>query len=280
MKRPNLGVTSAHTILKNEIKYIDKWLEYTKDMDYRVLLDTGSTDGSWEYLQELAKEDSSLIIEQKIFSPWRFDVARMYNLNMVPKETVWCFSPDLDEYFSINTLDQLELYIQKYPNMTNMSCCRLDIYSYEVFVGQQKGHLGTNKIFKFGDYRWKSRIYEHLSWIHKDKSEVEIYNQEVFLIHDQDYKKKERSPLYLKMLTEVYEDALKGNIEEDSGWCLWFLLNHYFKEKNLEMTIKVGVLFVSITDEMNKKEEVERFLMNALKQEEVPEELKNLIKRG
>ena len=61
-------ITAAYTILKDEIKYIDKWLYYTKKFDYRVLLDTGSTDGSWELLQERAKEDPNLIIEQKT---WR-----------------------------------------------------------------------------------------------------------------------------------------------------------------------------------------------------------------
>lgn len=266
-KNSKIGFTSAHTILKNELKFIDKWMEYTKDLDYRVLLDTGSTDGSWEYLQELAKKDRGLIIKQQIWSPeeWRFDVARKVNLEMVPKETVWCFSPDMDEYFSRNTLKQLENYVIAYPQMTNMSCCRLDVYSEEVFVGQQKGHLGSNKIFKFGDYRWKSRIYEHLSWIHKDKQECEIYNPEVYLIHDQDYKKKERSPLYFKMLTQVYNELLKGKIEEDSDWCMWFLVNHYFKEQNLEMTIKTGCEYIKIAKEPEKKAQVVGFLENVLK---------------
>jgi glycosyltransferase involved in cell wall biosynthesis len=60
--------TAAYTILKNEKKFIEKWMYYAQPYDYRVLLDTGSTDGSWELLQEYAKKDPNLIIEQKIFT--------------------------------------------------------------------------------------------------------------------------------------------------------------------------------------------------------------------
>ena len=34
--------TAAYTICYNEIKKLDQWLYYTKDFDYRVILDTGS----------------------------------------------------------------------------------------------------------------------------------------------------------------------------------------------------------------------------------------------
>lgn len=275
MKRTKLGYTANHTILKNELKNIDKWLEYSKDMDYKVLLDTGSTDGSWEYLQELSQKDSSLIVEQKIYNPWRFDIARNYNLSMIPSNVSWVFSADMDEYFSINTLDQLEYAIEQRPDITNMSCARLDIYSYEVFVGQPK-HIGSNKIFRYGDYKWRSRIYEHVSWVNRDRSEVEIYNPNVFLIHDQDYKKQERPELYLKMLTEVWE---QGPIEDDYDWCMWFLVNHYFKEQNLEMFIRTAIDFIPYAKEQNKKDEVvatlQRFFQ--INPPEMTDELRSLI---
>ena len=37
----------------NEIKKLDQWLFYTKDFDYRVILDTGSTDGTYEALKKV-----------------------------------------------------------------------------------------------------------------------------------------------------------------------------------------------------------------------------------
>lgn len=60
MKKPNFehGKTCAYTICKNEIKNIDTWYYYAStSFDYYCILDTGSTDGTWERLQELAEKD-------------------------------------------------------------------------------------------------------------------------------------------------------------------------------------------------------------------------------
>lgn len=219
------GKTAVYTILKNEKNYIEKWLYYADPFDYKVLLDTGSTDGSWELLQEYASKDKKLIIEQKTFEPWHFSNARNYNMTMIPKEVVWCLSPDLDEYFSINTHNQMEIIIDAVPDVTNISTTRLDIYSPDVFVGPPH-HIPSNKIHRKDDYYWVQPIYEHLRWKHTGQ-EKELYSEEIFLIHDQDFKKKERSELYIKMLREEYKT------NPTNTWCLWFLIYHFYKSGNL-----------------------------------------------
>ena len=229
--------TAAYTILKNEKKFIEKWLYYTKPYDYRVLLDTGSTDGSWEMLQEFAKNDPNLIIEQKIFTPWRFDVARRYNMTMIPEEVTWCLSPDLDEYFSINTRDEMDKIIAAVPTITNIACDRLDIYSRTVRVGPPN-HIASNKIHLRADYTWNQPIYEHLSWIHKDKTELELYSDDIFLIHDQDFQKKERPELYIKMMEEEYA------ANPTNTWCIWFLIYHYKNSNQLDKYIPPACNFI------------------------------------
>ena len=224
--------TAAYTICLNEIKKLDQWLYYTKDFTYRVILDTGSTDGTYEALKKVP----NIILEQKTFTPWRFDVARMYNLEMIPKDTDWCLSPDMDEYFSINVLEEMEKTISQHPNVTNIACDRLDIYSRVVRVGPPK-LLSTNKIHRYGDYIWRSPIYEHLIWKHKDRSEIEIYNDDIYLIHDQDITKP-RSTLYPKMLKERYSE------DPTDTWCLWYLLDLYYKENDIENYVICGMDFV------------------------------------
>lgn len=261
--------TAAYTICKNEIKFLEKWLFYTKDFTYRVLLDTGSTDGTWESMKEAAALDKNLIIEQKIFDPWIFCDARNYNLNMIPKDVDWCLSPDLDEYFSINVLEEMEKTIQKNPNVTNIACDRLDVYSKTVRVGPPK-LAPTNKIHRRHDYTWVQPIYEHLWYkYHDTKKEIEIYNEDIYLVHDQDFKKKSRSELYTKMLKEEFER------NPTNCWTLWYLLSHYFKEQDLDNFIKCGIVFIDNSHKDERYREIKGTLSYILQNIDLDPKVKN-----
>lgn len=251
------GKTAVYTILKNEAKYIEKWLYYADPFDYKVLLDTGSTDGSWEMLQEAATKDPKLIIEQKIIEPWHFANARVYNMTMIPTEVVWCLSPDLDEYYSINTHDQMEKIIDAVPDITCIASDRLDIYSRTVRVGPPH-LLSTNKIHLHHEYTWVQPIYEHISWIGPRGKEKELYDDEIFLIHDQDFKKKERPELYIKMLKEEYAK------NPTNTWCLWFLVYHFYRSGNLKEYIPAACNYLRYHNNKNEKNYVD--VMRSMKE--------------
>lgn len=270
------GKTAVYTILKNEKQYIEKWLYYGSFYDYRVLLDTGSTDGSWELLQEYAKKDKNLIIEQKIFTPWKFDVARRHNLAMVPQDVVWCLSPDLDEYYSKNTITEMEKIISAVPDVTCIASDRLDIYGDVVRVGPPN-FIPTNKIHRRHDYTWVQPIYEHLSWIHKDVFERELYSDDIFLIHDQDFKKKERPELYIKMLREEYET------NPQNTWTLWFLIYHFYKSGNLKEYIPAVCDYLKYDKNPRDKKylDLKRDLTNILTYEKsITEEQRDMIQKA
>lgn len=232
------GKTACYTILKNESKYIEKWLYYADPFDYKVLLDTGSTDGSWEMLQEAAEKDPKLIIEQKIIEPWHFANARRHNMTMIPNDVVWALSPDLDEYYSINTHDQMEVIISSVPDITCIACDRLDIYGRVVRVGPSSNLLSTNKIHLRHKYTWNQPIYEHIAWIGEPGCEKELYDDEIFLIHDQDFAKKSRTELYVKMLKEEYQN------NPTNTWCLWFYVYYLHNTKNLVEYIPVACDYI------------------------------------
>jgi hypothetical protein len=261
-------ITAAYTLCKNEIKKIDQWLHYTKDFDYRVILDTGSTDGSFETFQKVP----NIIIDQYIMAPeeFSFDICRNKNLAMVPENVDWCLSPDVDEYFSINVLDEIEKTIKNYSNVTNIACTRLDIYSKEVFVGPPK-HLGSNKIHRRHEYTWRHPIYEHLSYI-KGFNEVEIFNKDIFLVHDQDVSKP-RSTLYKKLLIREHKN------NPSNSWNSWFLANEYYREKDLENFVVVGLDFIANTNRHDGKfKEVLGALQKISWATNVPEEIKTMIR--
>lgn len=248
--------TAAYTICKNEIKFVEKWLYYSKNFTYRVILDTGSDDGTFEAFKEAQKTDLNLIVEQKTFTPWKFHVARNYNLDMIPDDVDWCLSPDLDEYFSINVLQEMEKTIKQNPNVTNIACDRLDLYTTDVRVGPPK-FLPTNKIHRRHDYHWVQPIYEHL-WFkyHDTRKEMEIYNSDVYLIHDQDFKKQSRPELYLKMLLEEYEE------NPTNCWTLWYLLAHYQRTQDINNYIEKGIVFVKNSQKDERLQTVKDTLRN------------------
>lgn len=248
-------ITCAYTICKDELQYVEKWLYYTKDFTYRCLLDTGSTDGTYEVLLKAKESDPNLILEQKSFVPWRFDTARKYNLAMVPDHVDWCLSPDMDEYFSINVLEEMHKTISMYPNVTNIACDRLDLYSEVVRVGPPS-MLSTNKIHRRHDYTWSQPIYEHLTWAYHDRPEVEIYNDDIYLIHDQDFRKQSRPELYAKMLIDEYR------ANPTNCWTLWFLVNHYYREKDMGNFIETGCDYVRYTNDDKRRADIARELAN------------------
>lgn len=88
---------AVYGICKNEIANVEKYINCFSKADYLCILDTGSTDGTWEYLQETQQQYSNLIIDQKTIEPWRYDTARNLSLKLVPKDTVMYFMMDLDE---------------------------------------------------------------------------------------------------------------------------------------------------------------------------------------
>ena len=88
---------TVYAICKNEINNIKKWLESFGEADYVCILDTGSTDGTWEYLQEAKQQYNNLIIDQQIIKPWRYDKARNISMTLIPEDTTIFFMADLDE---------------------------------------------------------------------------------------------------------------------------------------------------------------------------------------
>jgi len=90
-----------YAICKNELKFVNKWFENMFNADYICVLDTGSTDGTYEKLLEYQTQyPDKVIIKQEIIKPWRFDVARNKSLELVPEDADILISTDFDELFT------------------------------------------------------------------------------------------------------------------------------------------------------------------------------------
>lgn len=91
------GKIAVYAICKNEIANLKRWITYVAGADYICVLDTGSSDGTWEELQKIAAKNSRFIIQQRTYDNWRFDAARNDSLRLVPKDAEVCVCIDLDE---------------------------------------------------------------------------------------------------------------------------------------------------------------------------------------
>ena len=83
---------AVYAIALNEIKHVERWVKATKDADYRIVADTGSTDGTVEKLRELGVTVHNIVVK-----PWRFDDARNASLALVPADADVCLQLDMDE---------------------------------------------------------------------------------------------------------------------------------------------------------------------------------------
>lgn len=92
----------VYAIAKNEMKFAARWLDSVKVADYVCVLDTGSTDGTYEFFKE-----AGIIVKQKKYKNFRFDVARNDSMKLIPTDADVCVCVDIDEFFEPGWIDIL-----------------------------------------------------------------------------------------------------------------------------------------------------------------------------
>lgn len=152
---------AIYGICKDEMVNVEKFIKCFTKADYVCLLDTGSTDGTWEYLQEAQKTYPNLIIEQKIIDPWRYDEARNYSLTLVPNDTTIYFMMDLDEIIKEDTwVDDIKLKWNP-------------LFSRGVYVYNRRVDEKTNTVIqKFMEYRIHNRHWHYKGIVHEQLCDI------------------------------------------------------------------------------------------------------------
>lgn len=159
----------TYTILKDEMKFIDRFLKWAKVCDGIWLLDTGSSDGSYEYLCELAEKPEwkgKLFVEQKKIVPWHFGNARTENMRMIP--TIEEGGPhmliqvDLDEVMSDGWKEDFQKTIFEHQNAERLTY--LYAWSHDEH-GNPKRKFFYNKCHH-NDPRYvtKGAVHEWVEW--------------------------------------------------------------------------------------------------------------------
>lgn len=82
----------VYAIAKNESKFIERWYNSVKEADYICVLDTGSSDDTFEKLKNL-----NILTKQKQYKQFRFDTARNDSMELIPEDASVCVCVDMDE---------------------------------------------------------------------------------------------------------------------------------------------------------------------------------------
>ena len=164
----------VYDICKNESKFISQWLDNMSEADYIVVLDTGSTDGTFELL----KEDPRVTrVEQKIINPWRFDVARNESMKLIPKDAEIFVCTDFDELFETGWCQVLKDNWED----TDTRCHYTYAWSHNL-DGDPTDVFKYDKIHTKG-YHWKFPVHEVLVKDDPDSEEFVLNAGESIYLH-------------------------------------------------------------------------------------------------
>lgn len=218
----------VYAIAKNEIKFIDRWFESVKEADYVCVLDTGSTDGSFEKFLSLG-----IKCKQKIYKKFRFDVARNDSLKLIPADTDICVCVDIDEFFAPGWTKILK-------DNWNENIGRVR-YRY-TWNFNPDGSEGTvfmaDKVHKYGKYVWTHPVHEILTEI-EPTNLTTIDLPQIQLNHKADNQKSRSS--YLPLL----ELSVKEHPEDDRN--THYLAREYMFHGEYKKAIKMFEKHLSLS---------------------------------
>ena len=215
----------VYAICKNESKFVEKWLENMSEADQIVVLDTGSTDGTYELLKN---DPRVTLVKQEIITPWRFDVARNKSLELVPDDADILVCTDFDELFEPGWADHLR---NNWILGTHNRChykyawCHGELGEPQFIFTYDKIHSrGLKWIFPVHEVLWPENEEEYED-VRLDMTET------IFLHHWQDLNKPRGN--YLDLLHLACEE-----FPDNSH--IWGLLGReYMLNENYEKAIDV-----------------------------------------
>ena len=142
----------VYAIAKNEIKFVDRFFSSVKEADYVCVLDTGSTDGTFEKFKQLG-----VITQQKKYKDFRFDVARNDSMKLIPSDADICVCVDIDEFFESGWSKILK---ENWHEGVGRAKYR---YTWNFNPDGSEGIVFmADKIHKNGAYKWKYPVHEIL----------------------------------------------------------------------------------------------------------------------
>lgn len=201
---------AIYTISKNEEKYVESWYESSKEADYHILADTGSTDKTIGIATGLGIKVVPIGI-----SPFRFDDARNASLALVPTNVDYCIALDVDEVLAPGWREALEK--AHAAGIDRPTYRRIEAFNADGSVATE---FNGFKVHRRNGIRWHYPIHEVPNWYSTEDEKTEFI--EGFEVHHHQNKETSRKQ-YLPLL----EMAVKENPDARNLYYLGRELSYY-----------------------------------------------------
>lgn len=223
----------VYAICKNEINYVQSWLDSMSEADYICVLDTGSTDGTYEALQA-----AGIIVKQKEIKPWRFDTARNESMFLIPSDADICVSVDLDEVFEPGWAETLRNIWKP-----EMGMLRYYYISTHTLTGAEGKVFFRDKIHinDPATYYWKYSIHEVLN---RDPEAPLYCTKDIICHHFQNTATSRKN--YLDLLEVEYK-------ENPDARNLYNYARELYIYENYEQALEVFKEYQKITKNVNEQ---------------------------
>jgi glycosyltransferase involved in cell wall biosynthesis len=209
----------VYAICKNELQFVDRWMDAMGEADLIVVTDTGSDDGTVERLRE-----RGAVVYVEEIKPWRFDVARNVSLSHVPEDVDICVCTDLDEVFTEGWRECLEKAWKPEAKMGRY------LYNWSFKAsGEPDVQFNYFKVHAREGSVWRAPVHEYLVYIGEGPRET-VYINGMVLNHYPDHTKSRGS--YLPLL----EMAVEENPQDDR--CTYYLGREYMYKGDWEKCIE------------------------------------------
>jgi hypothetical protein len=205
---------AVYTIALNEAPQAERWAASAADADYRVVADTGSTDGT---VQELT--NAGVTVHRVQVRPWRFDIARNAALALLPADVDVCLSMDMDRFLAPGWRPRLEAAWT--PAMTALYC-RVVYRSSVDDPTPLRGWSAKNFHHRWG-YRFRRPVHEELAFT--GAQEVTGSCDDIVMYEVQDLGKPTRNQYFPLMELAHQEDP------DDAQICFWLGREYMWKNR-------------------------------------------------
>lgn len=215
----------VYAICKNEKQFVDAWLESMSEADYIVVLDTGSTDGTFEMLRD---DPRVYKCEQKVFTNWRFDTARNESMMLIPDDANILLCTDLDEILEPGWADEIR------SNWNN------HVQGWYKYAWSHDDTGNPGRIFMYNkihdpNFYWSAPVHELLKsdiydYTYIDEHLCNLFDGGKVFLHHWPDKTKSRSsylPLLEKRALEMPDDY----------YGLYYLSHEYYYRGHYEKSI-------------------------------------------